>query len=480
MCEEEKTDDLTKCACVQGQSQKDLKMKREQASEILSAVKKALSDENSNYDSVEHLFQHLGINQATFEVAYKSLNRNTHVVLKRQVNEVWVNPYSKPLLKCWNANLDIQFVVDAFACVVYIISYISKSEREMGLLLGNAQREARKDGNTSAKDALKQLASVYLHNREVCAQESVYRLTNMHLKECSRKVVFVPTGDNIVKMSLPLKVLRQKATSRDLTTEEMWMTSIVDRYKNRPEDLNDICMATFASEYRVLSKNEKSRAPLKLNNGCGFITKRTRTQPAVIRYPRFSKETKPESFYQSIMQLFLPYRVDLNLKPPNFETFEQFYMNGHVTFTDGSRHSVRSVVDFNRKKFEKEAEELDDIQNTVESNGVVEDSWFELCPELELERLLCVEEMKDKNQLVEEHVENIPDLASNNQRVAHFEKKNNVMCRSDGLALFRSLNETQQCIFYQIRQWCLDKITGNNPKPLHFSSLVVQGPEKVI
>ncbi|KAA0701445.1 ATP-dependent DNA helicase PIF1 [Triplophysa tibetana] len=467
MCEEEKTDDLTKCACVQRQSQKDLKMKREQASEILSAVKKALSDENSNYDSVEHLFQHLGINQATFEVAYKSLNRNTHVVLKRQVNEVWVNPYSKPLLKCWNANLDIQFVVDAFACVVYIISYISKSEREMGLLLGNTQREARKDGNTSAKDALKQLGSVYLHNREVCAQESVYRLTNMHLKECSRKVVFVPTGDNIVKMSLPLKVLRQKATSRDLTTEEMWMTSIVDRYKNRPEDLNDICMATFASEYRVLSKNEKSRAPLKLNNGCGFITKRTRTQPAVIRYARFSKETKPESFYQSIMQLFLPYRVDLNLKPPNFETYEQFYMNGHVTFTDGSGPSVRSVVDFNRKKFEKEAEELDDIQNTVESNGVVEDSWCELCPELELERLLCVEEMKDKNQLVEKHVENIPDLASNNQRVAHFEKKNNVMCRSDGLALIRSLNETQQCIFYQIRQWCLDKITGNNPKPLH-------------
>lgn len=58
-----------------------------------------------------------------------------------------------------------------------------------------------------------------------------------------------------------------------------------------------------------------------------------------------------------------------------------------------------------------------------------------VCPELELERLLCVEEMKDKKQLVEEHVENIPDLASSNQKVAHLEKKNNIMCRSDGLAL---------------------------------------------
>ena len=26
-------------------------------------------------------------------------------------------------------------------------------------------------------------------------------LTNMHLKKCSRKVVFLPVGDNVVKMS---------------------------------------------------------------------------------------------------------------------------------------------------------------------------------------------------------------------------------------------------------------------------------------
>lgn len=79
----------------------------------------------------------------------------------------------------------------------------------------------------------------------------------MHLKECSRKVVFVPTEDNEVKMSLPLNVLKQKVASGNLSTENMWMTSCVDRYKNKPNDsvFNDMCMATFASEYRVLSKN---------------------------------------------------------------------------------------------------------------------------------------------------------------------------------------------------------------------------------
>ena len=63
----------------------------------------------------------------------------------------------------------------------------------------------------------------------------------MHLKECSKKVVFVLTRDNIVKMSLLLSVLRQKAASHDCTTDDIWMTSFVDHYKNRPNDtFNDV------------------------------------------------------------------------------------------------------------------------------------------------------------------------------------------------------------------------------------------------
>ena len=91
----------------------------------------------------------------------------------------------------------------------YIISYISKAEREMGLLLDHAQKEA-KAGNIDAKESFKKLGCVYLHNREVSAQEAVYRLTGMHLKECSTKVIFVPTGEHPLRMSLPLAVLKQR------------------------------------------------------------------------------------------------------------------------------------------------------------------------------------------------------------------------------------------------------------------------------
>lgn len=85
--------------------------------------------------------------------------------------------------------MDIQYVTDAYSVVVYIISYITKAEQEMGLLLQLAQNELMNQ-NLESKSALKMLGSVYLHNREISAQEAVFRLTGMHLKGCSRKVQF--------------------------------------------------------------------------------------------------------------------------------------------------------------------------------------------------------------------------------------------------------------------------------------------------
>ena len=129
-------------------------------------------------------------------------------------------------------------------------------------------------------------------------------------------------------------------------SEDMWMTRIVDRYKNRPDGAPfvNICMATFVSEYRVVYENEKSDNLIALKNGLGFILKRTRTQFAVVRYMRYSDEKHVEARFQTLLQLFLPYRTESDLKPEGFELFEQFYKDGKVRFGDGSVHSVCAVV----------------------------------------------------------------------------------------------------------------------------------------
>ena len=45
----------------------------------------------------------------------------------------------------WQANMDIQFVLNAYACIMYVASYIMKTERYMGELLKQVAAEARTD-----------------------------------------------------------------------------------------------------------------------------------------------------------------------------------------------------------------------------------------------------------------------------------------------------------------------------------------------
>lgn len=42
-----------------------------------------------------------------------------------------INNYNSHVLKVWGANMNIQYVVDPYACVMYIASYMVKGERSM-------------------------------------------------------------------------------------------------------------------------------------------------------------------------------------------------------------------------------------------------------------------------------------------------------------------------------------------------------------
>ena len=46
-----------------------------------------------------------------------------------------MNNYNPACLSAWRANMDIQFVVDVYACAVYMVTYISKVQKGMSELL---------------------------------------------------------------------------------------------------------------------------------------------------------------------------------------------------------------------------------------------------------------------------------------------------------------------------------------------------------
>ena len=71
--------------------------------------------------------------------------------------------------------MDIQSVLDVYACAMYIVSYISKAQKGISEILRVACDEARK-GNATIKQQVRDIGNKFLNNFEINAQlrSSIY------------------------------------------------------------------------------------------------------------------------------------------------------------------------------------------------------------------------------------------------------------------------------------------------------------------
>ena len=94
----------------------------------------------------------------------------------------------------------------------------------------------------------------FLGKRVVGAPESSMWFLSMWLMEKSRKVTSANTNMKDECVSLP-KTQQQLAKMDD--DENVFVTSIIDRYAARPPILVNMCLATFAVNYNVAQANNE-------------------------------------------------------------------------------------------------------------------------------------------------------------------------------------------------------------------------------
>ena len=184
------------------------------------------------------------VNSADYQKALSTSKNDSVVILKRTPRECNINNYNVPVIRAWQANIDLQYVLNAYACVMYVASYLMKTDRAMGELLKNVAAEARTE---DLKTQMKKVGSAFLTHREVSAQEAVYRLLSLPMKQLSRSVVFVDTNPKNERVG----VLKDTATIDDLDDDDpnVFCKSLVDRYQHRPQQLQSMCLAEFAATY---------------------------------------------------------------------------------------------------------------------------------------------------------------------------------------------------------------------------------------
>ena len=203
------------------------------------------------------------------------------------------------------------------------------------------------------------------------------------------------------------------------------MTSLEDRYRARPltPEFNDMCQAKFASDYRILSKTEADQLSnkddvYKLQNNKGYIKKRTEGKNAVIRFTKFSQTENPVRYYESLLKLYLPFRMAVQLKPPPFDSFEDFYETGGVALTASNEvEPVLLIVETNRHEFEKSSDVLQDAWQRFQDMGPLEDAWSQVSPESVIAQIESMDEREDNmdDALLPE---TIPELENDNSEQA--------------------------------------------------------------
>ena len=73
----------------------------------------------------DQLLSQLKLTEQAYSLAIRSSLKTPTILLKRQPNELRISNYNPTSLSAWRANMDIQFVLDVYACAMYIVSHIS-------------------------------------------------------------------------------------------------------------------------------------------------------------------------------------------------------------------------------------------------------------------------------------------------------------------------------------------------------------------
>ena len=141
--------------------------------------------------------------------------------------------YNPSVMLAWQANMDTQFVLNAYACIMYVASYIMKTERSMGELLKRVAAEARTD---ELKSQLRKVGSAFLTHREVSAQEAVYRILSLPMSNSVDLLcLLILTPKMREKDNASLSQLEDNDTN-------VFQKSLIDRYQHRLQQLIVPCV----------------------------------------------------------------------------------------------------------------------------------------------------------------------------------------------------------------------------------------------
>jgi hypothetical protein len=118
------------------------------------------------------------------------------VIMKRETEEErWINPYVPAIMRIWKGNMDFQIVIEPYATLAYLLSYVTKHHRDETKWLDKCVLELEAQGNTNVRSMLFKFGNCYLTNRKIGKQLTCAILMRFPMygfsRSCSHLVQYV-------------------------------------------------------------------------------------------------------------------------------------------------------------------------------------------------------------------------------------------------------------------------------------------------
>ncbi|XP_048584632.1 uncharacterized protein LOC125556698 [Nematostella vectensis] len=305
--------------------------------------------------------------------------------------------------------MDMQYVLDPYACATYILSYITKGQRGMSKLLEKATEEV-KSGNRDIANKVRHIGNRFLNAVEISAQEAAYLVLQMPMRRSTREFQFINTSHPDERTFFLKKFDKLKElpdNSPDIESD-----NLIKRYQRRLKKLEKLCLAEFAAWFNCVSDKHADSASDK-----AFATG--------------PDDFMPETNLEDNTDDDVPITEDVNEQESDTN---QYHMRGGINLIKRKRPKIiRSVIIIILVTM------LLQIQNINEQDRAIKEKPSELFG--------CFDPGKNKQHNQYDLLDDIGIFPRYNdqeelvvKRVSDFE-----YC-----ALVRSLNEKQRQFFYHV------------------------------
>ena len=185
----------------------------------------------------------------------ESVVHGSQVLLQRDLDEIWVNNYNPEWIVAWNANHDLQPVLDFFAVITYVTDYWAKPDEGLTQVLREAANELKSEPDQRKK--CQQMANTFLTYRQMGEAEAYYKiLPSLTLKYSSIDTVFVPSDKKSERSKFLMKLdesdanftkgVEVKGGKEGLFLEK---PDIIDKYCRRDCSENDALLELRPTQF---------------------------------------------------------------------------------------------------------------------------------------------------------------------------------------------------------------------------------------